>query len=83
MVMVADRGGAIRESIALGRAYAEARRDGGSELIEELVATPPQVNPTDMGRPTSSASSSHSVSTRLCASWRRGRAAYSASAARK
>jgi hypothetical protein len=49
MVMVADRGGAIRESIALGRAYAEARRDGGSELIEELVATPPHLNPADMG----------------------------------
>lgn len=49
MVMLADRGGAIRESIALGKAYAEARRDGGSELIKELVATPPQLNPTDMG----------------------------------
>ena len=49
MVMVADRGGAIRESIALGKAYAEARRDGGSELIKELVASPPQLNPTEMG----------------------------------
>ena len=49
MVMVADRGGAIRESIALGKVYAEARRDGGSELIRELVATPPQLNPTEMG----------------------------------
>src|SRR5918998_393182 len=42
MVMVADRGGAIRESIALGKAYAAARGDGGSELMKELVSTPPQ-----------------------------------------
>jgi hypothetical protein len=49
MVVVADRGGAIRESIALGKAYAEARREGGSELIEQLVATPPGLNPTEMG----------------------------------
>ena len=50
MVMVADRGGAIRESIALGKVYTEARRDGGSELMRELVATPPGLNPTEMGR---------------------------------
>jgi hypothetical protein len=51
MVMVADRGGAIRESIALGKAYAEARRDGGSEFVKELVSTPPQLNPAEMGQP--------------------------------
>ena len=51
MVMLAERGGAIRESIALGRAYAEARRDGGSELIEQLVAAPPHVDPASMGQP--------------------------------
>ena len=45
MVMLADRGGAIRESIALGKAYAEARRDAGSELIEQLVASPPRLDP--------------------------------------
>jgi hypothetical protein len=50
-VMLADRGGAIRESIALGKAYAEARRDAGSELIEELVASPPRVDPASMGPP--------------------------------
>lgn len=50
-VMLADRGGAIRESIALGRAYAEARRGGGSEFIQELVSSPPQVSPADMGEP--------------------------------
>ena len=49
MVMVADRGGAIRESIALGKAYAAARRDDGSELIQGLVQTPPRLNPADFG----------------------------------
>ena len=49
MVMMADRGGTIRESIALGRAYAEARRDGGSELLEQIVATAPQLDPASMG----------------------------------
>src|SRR5918997_5789803 len=51
MVMLADRGGAIRESVALGRAYAEARREGGSEFIGALVSSPPQLNPGDMGQP--------------------------------
>jgi hypothetical protein len=51
MVMLADRGGAIRESIALGKAYAEARRAGGSELVEQLVASPPQLNPAELGPP--------------------------------
>jgi hypothetical protein len=51
MVMLAERGGAIRESIALGKAYAEARRDGGSELVEQLVSSPPQLNPAELGQP--------------------------------
>jgi hypothetical protein len=51
MVMFAERGGAIRESIALGKAYAEARRDAGSELIEQLVASPPHLDPASMGQP--------------------------------
>jgi hypothetical protein len=51
MVILADRGGTIRETIALGKAYAEARRDGGSELIEQLVASPPQVDPKSIGSP--------------------------------
>jgi len=51
MVIFADRGGTIRESIALGKAYTEARRDGGSELLEHVVASPPQVNPKSIGSP--------------------------------
>jgi hypothetical protein len=51
MVILADRGGSIRESLALGKAYAAARRDGGDELIEALVSSPPSLNPSEMGRP--------------------------------
>jgi hypothetical protein len=50
MVTLADRGGAIRESIALGKAYAEARRDGG-ELLEQLVAAAPQLDPQSVRQP--------------------------------
>lgn len=49
MVITADRGGTIRESLALARAYAEARRDGGSELLEQIVAAAPQLDPASMG----------------------------------
>ena len=49
MVMLADRGGAIRESIALGKAYAEARGQGGDGLIGDLVKSPPQLDPTSFG----------------------------------
>ena len=39
MVALADRGGTIRESLALGKAYAAARRDeGGSELLEQIAS---------------------------------------------
>jgi hypothetical protein len=51
MVMLASRGGAIRESIALGKAYNEARGDGGSELVRELVSSPPRLDPGSMGQP--------------------------------
>jgi hypothetical protein len=51
MVMLADRGGTIRESVALGRAYAEARRDGGGELLEQLVSAAPQLDPQSVGSP--------------------------------
>lgn len=50
-VMLADRGGAIRESLALGKAYAEARGQGGDGLIGELVASPPQLDPSSFGQP--------------------------------
>jgi hypothetical protein len=46
-VIAADRGGTIRESLSLGRAYSEARRDG-SGLLQEIVSTAPQVDPNDL-----------------------------------
>jgi hypothetical protein len=48
-VVLADRGGTIRESLALGKAYTAARRDGGSELIQQLLSSPPQLDPASMG----------------------------------
>jgi hypothetical protein len=45
-LVTAERGGSLRESLAVGRAYAEARREHGkSELLDELVASPPTLDP--------------------------------------
>ena len=44
-VVGAGRGGTIRESLAVGRVYAEARRaQGESGLLDELVASPPALD---------------------------------------
>jgi hypothetical protein len=45
-VISADRGGTLRESVALGRVY-KAAREGhdGSELLDELVKSPPSIDP--------------------------------------
>jgi hypothetical protein len=44
-VAAAERGGTIRESVAVGRAYAEARQhQGESALLDELVASPPSLD---------------------------------------
>jgi hypothetical protein len=45
-VISADRGGTLRESLAMSRAYQEARgHHGDSELLDELVKSPPSVDP--------------------------------------
>lgn len=45
-VISADRGGTVRESLAMGRAYQDARqRHGESELLDDLVASPPAIDP--------------------------------------
>ena len=42
----ADRGGTLRESLALGRVYQEERvHHGESELLDELVKSPPSLEP--------------------------------------
>ena len=45
-VISADRGGTVRETLALGRAYQDARaRHGESGLLDELVKSPPAIDP--------------------------------------
>ena len=47
IVVTAQRGGAIREMLAMARTYAEARQEHGeSELLDELVAAKPEVDHT-------------------------------------
>jgi hypothetical protein len=45
-VVKAERGGTIKESLAVGKAYAQARQQqGASPLLDELVASPPALDP--------------------------------------
>jgi hypothetical protein len=45
-VVTAEHGGTLKESVAVGRAYAEARRHHGeSALLDEIVASPPALDP--------------------------------------
>ena len=44
-VVAADRGGTIRESLAMGRVYTEARKQhGDSELLDALVNSQPSID---------------------------------------
>lgn len=46
IVIAADRGGVLKESLSIARAYQEARgAQGGNGLIDDLVASPPPVQP--------------------------------------
>jgi hypothetical protein len=46
IVVAAEGGGTLRESLQIGRAYQEARQAHmGPELIEELLSSPPEVDP--------------------------------------
>jgi hypothetical protein len=45
-VVSADRGGTIRESLAMAKVYTEARgQQGDSELLDALASSPPAVDP--------------------------------------
>lgn len=45
-VIAAGRGGTLRESLAMGQTYAKARQEHGkSELLDELVSSPPAMDP--------------------------------------
>src|SRR4051794_40705098 len=47
MVITADSGGTVRETIAMAKAYSEARQQhGSSQLLDELVAAKPGVDHT-------------------------------------
>ena len=44
-VIAASRGGTLRESLAMGHVYQEARaHHGDSELLDELVKSPPSID---------------------------------------
>ncbi|HEY1569202.1 MAG TPA: hypothetical protein VGF68_19400 [Solirubrobacteraceae bacterium] len=44
-VIAADRGGTLRESLAMGHVYQDARaQHGSSELLDELVKSPPSID---------------------------------------
>ncbi len=46
LVISADRGGTLRETLAMGRAYQAAREHHGeSELLDTLVKAPPSIDP--------------------------------------
>jgi len=52
MVVTAERGGAFRETLALSKAYVEARRHHGeSELLDEIVSAKPQLDHTHYATP--------------------------------
>ena|ERR1700761_3229727 len=47
VVITASRGGTFRETFAMSKAYAEARKQHGeSELLDELVAAKPEIDHT-------------------------------------
>jgi hypothetical protein len=47
IVVTAQRGGTIRETLAIAKAYVEARQQhGASELLDEVVAAKPEIDHT-------------------------------------
>jgi hypothetical protein len=46
IVITSDRGGMIRESMSMGRAYSEAQKEHtGNDLLDEIVSARPDVDP--------------------------------------
>ena len=57
IVVTAAQGGMIRESIAMSKAYVDARaQHGESELLDEIVAAKPRRTTRGITRPKSSGS---------------------------
>jgi hypothetical protein len=52
VVILSDRGGSIRETFSMAKAYTEARQQHGeSELLDELAAAKPEMDRTRAGSP--------------------------------
>ena len=52
IVITAQRGGALRETVSMAKAYAEARQQHGqSELLDGIVAAKPEIDHTRYGSP--------------------------------
>lgn len=50
VVVASDRGGSIKESISMAKAYAEAREQHGeSELLDEIVSAKPEMDRSKHG----------------------------------
>lgn len=51
-VIAADRGGTLRETVAMGRVYQEAReRHGASSLLDEIITSPAAIDAQRMRQP--------------------------------
>lgn len=50
-MVAADRGGRLRESLSLGKAYAQARQEGAGTLLQEIVSSAPQLDPSQLRGP--------------------------------
>jgi hypothetical protein len=52
IVITAQRGGALRETVSMAKAYVEARQQHGqSELLDGIVAAKPEIDHTRYGSP--------------------------------
>lgn len=50
LVIAADRGGTVRESLAISRAYADMREQDNGELLQAVLSTPPSIDPATAPR---------------------------------
>jgi hypothetical protein len=50
LVVAADRGGTVRETMAISRAYQSAREQATDPLLQAILATPPTIDPTTTPR---------------------------------
>ena len=52
LVIMSDRGGSIKESFSMAKAYAEAREQhGASQLLDDIVSAKPEIDRERQGSP--------------------------------